>query len=632
MGQYEDFIFKRTYARYIPETGERETWKESVARYGDYMSRRVPEGMMEEYVAACHAVHKKEVVPSMRALWSAGTALDNDNIAGYNCAYTPIDRVRSFSEVLYILMNGAGVGFSVERQYINQLPDVPELWDRSDHLKFTVEDSKIGWAETYNNYVANLYYSGGIAAIDYSEIRPKGAVLKTFGGRASGPEPLKELVEFTTATFKAAQGRKLNSLEVYDIVCKIANCVVSGGVRRSATISLSNLSDPRMRDAKQGQFWITHPDRMLSNNSVAYTEKPDMGIFLEEWISLMRSGTGERGIVNRQALMSCSAAPRRLWEGDAGVNPCGEIALRPRQFCNLTEVIVRHEDTLLSLHDKVKHATILGVIQSTLTDFKFVSEEWKYNCEDERLLGVSLTGTMDNKYLNGTDDITSMKSNLAVLRQVALETAQRWSEALGINMPAAVTCVKPSGTVSQLTNTSSGIHPRFSPYYIRRVRVSATDPVAEFLANHGVPYHPETGQTEEDASTLVFEFPVKSPNVDGIFKDNISALEQLEYWNMFKTYYCEHNPSVTIYVKEHEWLEVGAWVYKHWDDIGGLSFLPYDGGHYHLAPYEDITEEKYKELSAAMPILDWSNLSTYEGEDRTAGAMEYACIGDKCEV
>lgn len=631
MDQYQEFIFKRSYARYVSETGERETWEEAVERYARFMGSRVPisNALYAEFVDAWRALERREIMPSMRALWSAGPALDNDNIAGYNCAYTVVDRIKSFAEILYILMNGAGVGFSVERQYINQLPEVPRITDFSspEYIKVEVEDSKYGWADAYHVYLRHLF-SGCLYDVDYSAVRPKGAVLKTFGGRASGPEPLKELFEFTYNILKGAEGRKLNSIEVYDIVCKIANCVVSGGVRRSATISLSNLSDPRMRDAKQGQFWITHPDRMLSNNSVVYTEKPDMKIFMEEWMSLMKSGTGERGIVNREALKT--ASPRRpASDAQYGVNPCGEIALRPRQFCNLTEVIVRPGDNVGTLADKVRYATILGVIQSTLTAFQFLDPEWQENCIEERLLGVSLTGVMDNPLLNGST--TMGKYVLHTLRETALGTAQRWSEALGIKMPSAITCVKPSGTVSQLTNTSSGLHPRFSPFYIRRVRVAATDPVAKYLKARGVPCHPETGQTMEEASTYVFEFPIKSPK-GSVFNADVTALEQLLQWKMFKTYWCEHNPSVTIYVKEHEWMEVGAWVYRNWDDIGGLSFLPADGGYYPLAPYEEISEEKYEELAAALPELRWGSLKEYEHEDTTIGASEYACTGGNCEV
>jgi len=482
-----------------------------------------------------------------------------------------------------------------------------------------VGDSKLGWADAYDVLLRNLY-EGWIVPLDLSQIRPKGAPLKTFGGRASGPEPLLQLIKFTVKTFKNAAGRKLNSLEVYDLVCMIANCVVSGGVRRSSTINLSNLTDIRMREAKTGQFYIEHPQRMLSNNSVVYTEKPDMGIFTEEWLHLMRSGSGERGIINRESLIASAENTGRT-PRDFGTNPCGEIILRSKQFCNLTEVIVRPNDHYYALKRKVGYAVLLGSLQSSLTSFQYLSPEWKANCEEERLLGVSLTGLMDN---------LTIWPNLTDLRKDAWRYAKEISEEMDTPCPKAITCVKPSGTVSQLVGCASGIHPRHSPWYVRRVRVSSSDPVAHLLIAQGAPYHPETGQELGNANTLVFEFPQKAP-IASVYR-GIPALEQLDRWLMVKKDWCDHNPSCTIYVREHEWLEVGAWVYKNWDWIGGLSFLPYDGGVYELAPYEEITEEEFIIRNNNMPIIDWSLLSEYERNDNTEGAKTYACTGDKCEI
>lgn len=650
MNTYQDFIRIRTYSRWKDKEKRRETWAETVNRYYSFFFNRLPKGvsynqkLYDEFLEATNAIRSLDVMPSMRALSMAGEALERDNICGYNCAYTPIDSPRTFAEILYILMNGTGVGFSVERQYVNKLPEVPgtllkeligkelviyhrdnkEDWTERLPSYIIFEDSKLGWAEGYLKFIEMLY-RGYIPRYSLDKIRPKGSRLKTFGGRASGPEPLKELLDFTIQVFKNAQGRRLNSIECYDIVCKIANCVVSGGVRRSATISLSNLTDLRMRHSKDGQFWIDNPQRTLSNNSVAYTEKPDMRAFMEEWLALIESHSGERGIVNREALKK-SLPERRGSDFDFGVNPCGEIILRPRQFCNLTEVVVRPTDTLEDLCKKVEYATILGILQSTLTDFQFLSEEWKKNCEEERLLGVSLTGLMDHPVLQSRPG-----QWLLSMKQTAIDTAKVWSEALGIPMPAAITCVKPSGTVSQLVGSSSGLHPRYSKYYIRRVRVTFSDPLAQFLMAKGVSCNPEVGQTWNDVNTVVFDFPVKSPE-GSVFRNDRTALEQLEYWKMLKTYWCEHNPSVTIYVKDREWLDVGAWVYRNWDIVGGISFLPYDGGNYLLAPYEEITKEKYEELMKDFPQLDFSELTKFELEDETQGSQEYACVAGACEL
>lgn len=625
---YQEFIYKRTYSRWLEDEQRRETWSETVARYKEFFKKRVPREFEEEFEKAIDDVYNLRVMPSMRALWTAGPALERDNVAGYNCAYTVIESPRDFAEILYILMCGTGVGFSTERQYINKLPVVPDVLHRVDDV-IVVEDSRIGWAKAFYNLL-NYLYDGEIPRIDYSRIRPKGARLKTFGGRASGPEPLKQLFDFTLNIFQNARGRKLNSLECYDIVCMTASIVIAGGVRRSATINLSNLSDQRMKHAKDGQFWIDNPQRTLSNNSVAYTEKPDITVFMEEWMNLMKSGTGERGIVNRQGLKIQAAHIGRDCGYEFGVNPCGEVILRPRQFCNLTEVVVRPDDDLDSLLRKATSATILGVLQSTLTDFRFLSDEWKKNVEEERLLGVSLTGLRDHPILSAHSD--KAKRWLASLRRQTRDVAVLWSSVLGINTPKAITSVKPSGTVSQLVDSSSGIHPRFSQYYIRRVRVASSDPLAKFLIDQGVPYYPEVGQDWNSCTTVVFEFPMKAPE-GAVIRGTETAIEQLEYWKMIKEYWTDHNPSNTIYVKPDEWLEVGAWVYKNFNIVTGLTFFPYDNGVYQLAPYEEIDEETYNKLVKTMPEeIDWDRLNEYEKEDTTTGAREWACSGDKCEI
>lgn len=625
---YSEFIYKRTYSRWLEDKQRRETWEETVERYRLFFLPRVPESMLNDFENAIRYVREKEIMPSMRCLWTAGKALEEDNIAGYNCSFVVVDKPKVFSEVLYILLHGAGVGFSTERQWITELPEVPSLIYPNDEV-ITVQDSKIGWAEAYEQLI-NMLYNGLLPSFDYSLIRPAGARLKTFGGRASGSEPLKELFEFTINAFQHAKGRKLKSIEVYDIVCKIANCVVVGGVRRSATINLSNLSDDRMRHAKEGQFWLDNPQRSLSNNSAAYTEKPDMNIFMEEWMSLMKSGTGERGIFNREAAMKGNA--RRVFNTEKiGTNPCGEIVLRSKQFCNLTEVVIKPDDCMLMMRKKIHYATLLGCLQATLTKFNFLSKEWEMNTTEERLLGVSLTGLQDNWLTNALQEDETLENVFTSLKYVAIESARETANTLGINVPAAITCVKPSGTVSQLVGCSSGLHSRYARYYIRRVRVNAGDPLAKLLIDQGLSYNPEVGQTLESATTLVFDFPLQAANTT-ITKDQLTALQQLNYWKIIKEYWCEHNPSATIYVKDHEWLAVGAWVYEHWDIVGGLSFLPDTGGVYALAPYEEITEAKFLELLEKFPELDFSKLSGYEREDNTEGAKTYACVGDKCEL
>lgn len=625
---YQEFIYKRTYARWLEKEGRREDWHETVNRYMDFFIQKVPDEYKLHFTAACKSIQDLKVMPSMRALWTAGKAAERDNMCIYNCAYRELNSVRAFAEMLYVLMNGTGVGFSVERQVINRLPAVPDTLSASDY-EIIVPDSKEGWARAYLSLLHGLY-DGIIRPLNVSRVRPKGAKLKTFGGRASGPGPLLELAEFTTRMFQQARGRKLNSLEVHDIACKIANIVVAGGVRRSACISLSNLSDDRMANAKAGMFWDTNPQRMLSNNSVAYTEKPDAERFMEEWLALMKSKSGERGIFNREsAKIIAGKSGRRDPDYEFGCNPCSEILLRSAEVCNLTEVVVRPEDTLDDLIIKMYHATILGIVQSTFTDFKFVSKEWQQNCEEERLLGVSLTGLRDHPVLGTVSD--EARSWLRAMKYEAVMTAEAWSDILGINMPAAITCVKPSGTVSQLVDSASGLHPRYSRWYIRRVRVDAVDPLAQFLIQKGVPVHPEVGEEMHSANTLVFEFPIEAPST-AVFRDQETALEQLEYWKMLQEEYCEHKPSCTIYVKDDEWLAVGAWVQQNWDYISGISFLPYDGGVYKLAPYQECTASEYHELKAKMPELNFKELAEFEAEDSTKGSKEYACTGGSCEL
>lgn len=627
--QYRKFIYYRTYSRWIEEQGRREDWAETVSRYQKFLEPRVPDSGFAEFLAACHYIERGKLMPSMRLLWSAGPAAQRDNLAAYNCAYLELDTPRAFAEMLYVLMNGTGVGFSVEQAVIDKLPAVPpDLGEHRDH-KVVVRDSKRGWAEGFYTYLRHLW-DGEIVPYDLSRIRPAGAPLKTFGGRASGPEPLQQLFEFTKRLFLGARGRKFNSLEVHDLACWIGNIVVVGGVRRSACISLSDLGDDRMAKAKVGSFWATDPQRGLANNSVAYKEKPSIRKFLSEWLKLMESRSGERGFFNREsAKHSAISTGRRDPHHDFGSNPCGEVILRPKQLCNLTEVIVSPEDSFEELINKVRLATVLGVIQSTLTDFRFVGREWKRNCEEERLLGVSLTGLMDHPVLNQVNK--EAKQWLSEMKEEAIETAREWSGLLGIPMPKAITCVKPSGTVSQLVGCSSGLHPRFSPYYIRRVRVSSTDPVARLLVESGYRSFPEVGQDPANPKTLVFEFPIKSPK-NSRMADEVSALEQLDYWLMLKRYWCEHNPSVTIYVREHEWLDVGAWVYRNWDLIGGLTFLPKDDNVYQLAPYEEIDEDTYRRMVEACPEVDWSRLAELEKEDQTTGSRELACSGGACEL
>jgi len=632
---YQNFIALSKYARWLPEQKRRETWNETVKRYFDFMEEHLAENndyklkksLREELETA---VRNLEVLPSMRALATAGPALDRCNVAGFNCAYLPIENSRCFDELFYILLCGTGVGYSVERQYINELPEVNEHFEKSK-VVINVDDSKAGWARALKELIA-LLYAGQIPTWDVSKVRPAGSRLKTFGGRASGPGPLVDLFQYTVNLFTHAAGRKLTSIECHDLCCKIASAVVVGGVRRSAMISLSNLSDQRMRDAKSGAWYNTHPDRAFANNSICYTEKPDIGTFITEWKALYDSQSGERGIFNRVASkLQASYNGRRDTEYDFGTNPCSEIILRPYQFCNLTEVVVRAEDTADTLGKKVRIAAILGTLQSTLTNFKYLRKVWKRNTEEERLLGVSLTGICDNPITWNAPDINlpSLPALLTNLKNTAILTNKEFADALDIPQSTAVTCVKPSGTVSQLVNAASGIHARYSTHYIRRVRSDSKDPIATFLRDAGVPSEPCAYKPE---STLIFSFPIQGPK-DGLTRDKLNAIQQLELWLLYQTYWCEHKPSVTISVKEHEWMEVGAWVYKNFDKISGVSFLPYDGGSYTQAPYEEITEEQYKTLLSNFPTnVPWENLSAYETEDGTTSSQEFACTGGVCEI
>lgn len=629
MSNYQTYIHQSRYARWDDKKKRRETWSETVDRYINFFSERIPEKQREEYTEKLRgAIFGMKVMPSMRSFMTAGRALEKDNVAGYNCSYIAVDDPRSFDEAMYISMCGCGVGFSVERQFISKLPEVADEFFKSDTI-IKVQDSKIGWATAFRELIS-LLYIGKIPTWDTSDVRPAGAPLKTFGGRASGAAPLERLFKFTVALFKGAAGRKLTSLECHDLMCMVADVVVSGGVRRSAMISLSNLSDDRMRAAKTGQWWEHSVQRALANNSVAYTEKPDIGIFMEEWHSLYASKSGERGIFNRVAARKQAAKTgRRVFQDiEFGTNPCGEIILRPNQFCNLTEVVVRPEDTLETLKDKVELATILGTLQSTLTKFRYLRKVWTKNCEEERLLGVSLTGIMDNP-MTATPG-AELEALLSTLREHSVEVNKKWAEMLGINPSTSITTVKPSGTVSQLVDSSSGIHPRYSKYYVRTVRSDMKDPLGKMLLDQGVPCEPDETKPND---VMVFSFPMKSPDY-AVFRNDRSAIEQLDLYLAYKNYWCEHNPSITVYVRENEWLEVGAWVYKNFDSLGGVSFLPADEGKtvYKQAPYQEITEEEYLALVPKMPEVMWDALKVYELEDQTTSAKELACMSGSCEL
>ena len=627
---YQTFIATSRYARWLDDEKRREYWPETVNRYIEFMEEtlkvkhnyKMPAELKAELL---DAIINLQVMPSMRALMTAGEALARENVAGYNCSYTPINHPRVFDEILYILMNGVGVGFSVERDEVNQLPIVNEHFEEST-TTIIVDDSKAGWARALRELIA-LLYQGQKPKWDVSKIRPAGSRLKTFGGRASGPAPLEDLFMFTTRLFENAAGRKLYALECHDLVCKIAEVVVVGGVRRSALISLSNLSDGRMRNAKSGQWWEDNVQRALANNSVAYSEKPGMDAFMEEWLSLYQSKSGERGIFNRQAAQAQAAKNgRRDAEQQFGTNPCSEIILRPHQFCNLTEIVIRSDDLPKDIHNKVRLATILGTFQATLTEFKYLRKIWKQNTEEERLLGVSMTGILDSRLLTNNSHIQA-SAHLRELRETAVKTNEEFAKKLKIPQSTAITCVKPSGTVSQLVDSASGIHPRHSEYYIRRVRGDIKDPLTRFLMDTGVPYEPDV--TNPD-NIMVFDWPVQAPNGA---KTEITALKHLELWLMFQENWCEHKPSITVSVAEDEWMEVGAWVYEHFDQVSGISFLPKSDHSYRQAPYESITKDEYDALVEKSPKqIDWSRLSEYELEDNTDSSQTLACSADGCEI
>lgn len=630
MDLYQQYIHISRYSRWRDDLGRRETWPETVQRYVDFFDKRtehkftdVLQGKVKE------AILNLEVMPSMRALMTAGEALDRENLAGFNCSYLAINTKRSFAEALYILMCGTGVGFSCERQEVTKLPAVPdELLNTDDTI--VVADSKEGWAKAYHALLGHLW-NGDIPKIDYSKVRPAGARLKIFGGRASGPDPLKRLFKFTIDTFQRAKGRKLNSIEVHDLMCMIGEIVVVGGVRRSALISLSNLSDQRMRDAKAGQWWNDNPQRGLANNSVAYTEKPSAEIFMEEWLSLVKSKSGERGIFNRVAASNQAARwGRRPKDYAYGCNPCSEIILRDKQLCNLSEVIVREDDTLETLLKKVEVATILGTLQATLTDFKFVSEAWARNTADEALLGVSLTGIMDNPLMAGAEGFDRLTITLNAMRDHARRINEQWAKGLGIKPSAAITCDKPSGTVSQLCNTASGIHARHNRNYIRTVRVDKKDPLYQFMKDKGF-------VTEDDVmrpdSTAVVSFAMSAPD-GAVTRDQVTALQALELWLLYQREWCEHKPSVTVTVRDEEWMAVGAWVYEHFDEVSGISFLPHTDHTYQQAPYQDMTSEEFAlwQKEHPVPEVDWRELAIYEKTDNTVAMQTLACTSGACEL
>ena len=622
MDSYQEYIHKSRYARYLPDLKRRETWGETVNRYLNFWVDRGVKLTDVEKVTLFDTIFSMEVMPSMRALMTAGEALDRDNVAGFNCSYITIDSPRAFDEMMYILMCGTGVGFSVERQYISNLPTVAEDFHETETV-IHIADSKIGWAKSYRELVS-LLYSGQLPRWDASRVRPSGSPLKTFGGRASGPEPLIDLFNFTVGIFRGAAGRKLTSLECHDLCCKIAQIVVVGGVRRSALISLSNLTDDRIRRAKHGQWWVDEPQRALSNNSACYTEKPDFEAFLNEWSSLYESRSGERGIFSRVASQKQAARNgRRDSEYDFGTNPCSEIILRPNQFCNLSEVVVRPNDTIEDLKRKVRNATILGTLQATLTDFRYLRRIWEKNTAEEALLGVSLTGILDNPLM--TLKNKNLPTVLEWLREEAIKTNKEWSKKLNIEQSTAITCVKPSGTVSQLVNSASGIHGRYAPHYIRRVRADSRDPLCMVLDKAGVPS--ETDVTSP--TTKVFSFPQQAPK-KAVFASEQTGMEQLELWKIYQEHWCEHKPSITVYYRDNEFLAIGDWIYNNFDDVSGISFLPYSDHTYEQAPYEQITKEEYDKQMKDFPTeFNWN---IEEETDTTEGSQTLACVGNSCEL
>lgn len=625
--QYQQFIASSRYARWLPEEGRREIWDETVDRYVGYFGERHDIDDVRGELRA--AIYDLDAMPSMRALMTAGEALDRDNVAGFNCSYLPIDHPRAFDELCYILLCGTGVGFSVERQYINKLPEVAEEFHDSQ-TTIVVPDSKVGWAKSLRQLVS-LLYAGEVPEWDVSKVRGAGEPLKTFGGRASGPQPLVDLFIFTIDLFRGAKGRKLSSIEAHDLCCKIAEVIVVGGVRRSALISLSNPSDGRLRGAKSGQWWLDNSQRALANNSACYTERPEFNFFLDEMRALYESKAGERGIFSRVAAQQVAARNgRRESNVDFGTNPCSEIILRPNQFCNLTEVVVRAEDTLQDLKEKVRKAAILGTLQATLTDFRYLRKIWQTNTEEEALLGLSLTGIMDHPVLSGRQfpDGSTLEQWLQEMKDEAIRTNLEWSKRLGIQQAAAITCVKPSGTVSQLVNSASGIHPRFAPYYIRTVRADKKDPMAAYMVDAGFPH--ETDVTKD--STWVFSFPVKAPE-GAVTTSEMGAMDQLRLWKTYQDTWCEHKPSITVYYRDSEFLDICSWVWKNFDMMSGISLLPYSDHTYQQAPYQEITEEQYQKCVPLMPQFDWDAMAQFEqGTDSTIGAQELACSGGACEL
>ena len=629
---YRRYIAMSRYARWLPNENRRETWEETVERVMDFWYGRFPDLLDESadedgdfswYDILHDAVIRHDIMPSMRTMMTAGPALDRDEAAGYNCSYVAVDSPRVFDEIMYVLLCGTGVGYSVEKKYVSKLPEISEEFHDTD-TTIVFADSKIGWASGYRELIS-LLYAGKVPKLEFGRIRPAGAPLKTFGGRASGPEPLQDLCRFTTEVFKAARGRRLSTLEAHDLVCKIAEIVVVGGVRRSALISLSDLDDDKMRQAKMGAWWESNVQRALANNSAVYEEKPDIGRFMEEWKSLYDSKSGERGIFNREsANLFVPDRRRELGYTDWGTNPCSEIVLRSKQFCNLSEVVVRSTDTPKDLRRKVRLASILGTLQSSLTNFRYLSAAWKRNTEEERLLGVSLTGIMDNRLMSGAEE--GLEDLLEELKREAIATNEEWSARLGVNPSSSITCVKPSGTVSQLVDSSSGIHPRYAEYYIRTVRADKKDPMSEFLISQGVPHEADVTKPND---TWVFSFPQKAPH-EAVMRDDVSAIDQLELWLTYQKHWCEHKPSITVYVREHEWLDVGAWVYEHFDFMSGVSFLPHSEHTYKQAPYQEIDEEMYNALVQDMPPIDWAEFREYR--DTTTSSQELACVGGACEI
>ncbi|MDX1535572.1 MAG: ATP cone domain-containing protein [Candidatus Spechtbacterales bacterium] len=622
-----EFIYYRSYSRWIEEEGRRETWVETVDRYMQFMKDNIGDALTEdEYSDIREAILKQEIMPSMRLMWSAGKAAARTNVSAYNCSYIAPSQLEDFAEIMYLSMCGTGVGFSAESQNVQQLPIIkPQTGEKvKTHV---VHDSKEGWGDALTLGL-KTWFDGKDIEFDYSELRPAGARLMTMGGRSSGPEPLRSLLDFTRDKIKEREGKRLRNIDVHDIVCKIGEVVVAGGVRRSALISLSDLDDEEMRSAKEGKFYLYEPQRQMANNSAAYNRKPTAHEFMEEWLSLAKAGTGERGIFNRAGLKH--QMPKRRWEkfaphwAQSGTNPCGEITLRSKQFCNLSEVVARADDTEESLMRKVRLATILGTYQSSLTKFPYLSKEWKKNCQEERLLGVSVTGQWDSNSARDPEILSKLKEE-------SIRVNEKYAKRMGINPSTSITCVKPSGTVSQLVDSSSGMHPRHSKYYIRRVRIAATDSLFHMLRDQKFPHKPEVGQDENSATTFVLEFPIKAPD-GAITKDSISALDQLEHWKDVKTSFTEHNPSVTVSVGDDEWISTANWLYSNWEMLGGLSFLPRNDHHYALAPYEEITEERYNELMAEMPDVDFSHIVGYEKEDYTKGAKQLACVGGTCEI